>query len=217
MKKTWTMLALIPLAAASVYACGGTDEEEEGAAGYEDVIYQGTVTDEAMVALGSALDQKAPADVPSQAPTLDAPTGMTVPKTPIPTFTWHVGGMTQRSPMEPAGPRLLEVPGTPRGEHGARWLAPLAELLGPVRAANAHGTPFTGTATWLVFSTESNAKLTRVLTSDTKYTPDQAVWDKMVAAGKPITLTLVGAVFADNRVAQDGGPFKGSTLTFTIQ
>jgi hypothetical protein len=95
-------------------------------------------------------------------------------------------------------------------------LKPLRDFFGPVRSAYAHGDPFTGTATYLVFSTDSDPKLLRVLTSEASYTPDAAAWDKLVAAGKPITLTLTGAEFETNRIAQDGGPYKGSSTQFTI-
>ncbi len=209
MKNRLRFLLLLPLASVAIYACGDDHHEEvEVPATYDDVIYAGETTDEALVALASALDQKAPANVPSQAPTLDTPAAdAALPKTPIPTFTWHVGGMTTRTP---AALLPLEAPAA-RG-----FLSPLAELVGPVRTAHAHGTPFTGTATWLVFSTDANPKLARVLTGATSYTPEQAVWDRMVAAKAPITLTLVGAVFADNRIVTDGGPFQGSKTTFTI-
>jgi hypothetical protein len=96
------------------------------------------------------------------------------------------------------------------------FLGPLAELVGPIRSAEAHGTPFSGTATWVVFSTAANSKLHRVFTSELSHTPLQAAWDTLMAAGAPITVTLVGAIFEDNRLAADGGPFEGSSTTFTI-
>jgi hypothetical protein len=204
------LLILMPLAMALPYACSDepVDEESELPAGYTDVVYEDHVTDEALVSLVAALDQKPPADVPSQAATLDTPAAdAMLPKTPIPTFTWHIGAVTE---LRPRAPELL--PSTSL----ERWYRPIFELLGPERAARAHGTPFTGTATWLVFSTASAPKLARVLTSLSSYTPSQAVWDRMVAAGAPITVTLVSAIFADNRIEMDGGPYQGSKTTFTI-
>jgi hypothetical protein len=209
MKNDLRFLLLVPLACAAIYACDDHDHAEVPTS-YDDVIYAGATTDEALLALVSALDQKAPADIPSQAPTLDTPAAGALPKTPIPTFSWHVGAMAARTPA-----RLPVLLPAPKPAERA-FLSPLAELVGPVRSAHAHGTPFTGTATWLVFSTDANAKLARVLTSETSYTPAQAVWDRMVQANAPITLTLVGAVFADNRIVMDGGPFQGSKTTFTI-
>jgi len=203
-KLLWT-LVFVPLATASLYACDH-DDEEEPPAGYEDVVYQGDVTDEALIALVSALEQKSPADVPSQAPTLDMPAADAVlPKTPIPAFSWTIGPTAMRAPTL-FSPRAAS----------ASYVAPLVELLGPMRVAHAHGTPYTGSATWLVFSTATNPKLVRVLSSTTTYTPSQEAWDAMVAAGEPITLTLVGVLFEENRIAMDGGPFQGSATTFTI-
>lgn len=211
MKKTLArFLVLVPLAFALPYACSEHDEEAALPAGYDDVIYEGEVTDEALVSLVAALDQGAPSNTPSQAATLDTPAaGAALPKTPIPTFTWHTGMTTRLAPKHT--PRLL-----PTNVEPSRLTGPLLELLGPERAAHAHGTPFTGTATWVVFSTDTDPKLARVLTSWATYTPSQAVWDKMVATGKPITVELVSALFADNRVATDGGPFQGSKTTFSI-
>jgi hypothetical protein len=210
-------LFLVPLATALLYACSDPTDETPA----DDVIYQGAVTDEALVSLESALQQSPPADVPSQAPTLDTPAAAMLPKTPIPEFTWHVG------PSVSVPPALLRVPGL----HGERaghpsqpWMTASApqpwagffELFGPIRSAHAHGTPYTGPATYLVFSTPANAKLVRVLTSNTTFTPSQAAWDKMASVGAPITLKLTGAIFQDNRIAQDGGPYKGTEFTFTI-
>jgi len=208
------LLVLVPLVMAMPYACSDTPAEEEALpSGYEDVIYQGDVTDEALVALVAALDQKAPADVPSQAPTLTAPAADAVlPKTPITAFTWSTGPITQWTPSAPLPSYLLGKP----APKTASFTSPLWELIGPERSAHAHGTPYTGTATWVVFSTPTNPKLTRVLTSTNLYTPDQAVWDKLVAVGAPITVTLIGATFAENRIAMDGGPYKGSVTTFTF-
>ena len=216
MKTTFSrrLLVLIPLVFAFPYACSSAHEEEEVPlpAGYEDVIYGGEVTDEALISLVSALDQGAPTNTPSQAATLDMPADAAMlPKTPIPTFAWHFGTVTRNEKHEKQAPGLLP---TRLASHG--FVGPLLELIGPERSAFAHGTPYSGTATWLVFSTDTDPKLTRVLTSSVSYTPGQAVWDKMVAAGKPITVTLVSAIFADNRVATDGGPFQGSKTTFTI-
>jgi hypothetical protein len=95
-------------------------------------------------------------------------------------------------------------------------IKPLRELFGPVRSAYAHGEPFTGAATFLVFSTDSDPKLLRVLTSEMSYAPDVAALDKLAAVGKPITLTLSAAEFESNRIILDGGPFAGSSITFTV-
>jgi hypothetical protein len=213
-------LLLIPLASVLVYAC---DHAVEPPAGYDDVLLQGTVTDEALVAFAGALDQATPAGMPARAPTLDSPPeSAAIPRASGTTFSWHFGMTASAprggsadlpekaawwSPLHPAA----------RAEKPIRLLQkPIRELFGSVRSAYAHGEPFTGAATFLVFSTDSDPRLLRVLTSETSYAPDVAAWDKLAAAGKPITLTLSAAEFENNRIIQDGGPFAGSSMTFTI-
>lgn len=214
------MLLLIPLASALLYAC---EHDVELPAGYADVILQGTVTDEALVAFAGAFDQGPPATMPSRAPALDSPAeGAAIPKASGTTFTWHFG-MTASAPRG-GDPDLLEKASwwsplrqAPRAAKPIRLLQkPLRELFGPVRSAYAHGEPFTGAATFLVFSTDSDPRVLRVLTSETSYAPDTTAWDKLAAAGKPITLTLTAADFESNRIIQEGGPFAGSSITFTI-
>jgi hypothetical protein len=219
-------LLLVPLSCAALYACADdTHPEDPPASEYEDVVYEGTVTDEALTPLVSGLEQGMPMDVPSKAPTLDAPAAGEVAKSPIPAFTWHIGATAslhavpiddaaaaRRTTFFPQSPGRERRPASEKGS----FLGPLAELFGPIRSAEAHGTPFTGTATWVVFSTSANPKLHRVFTSELAHTPSQAAWDTMIAAQAPITITLVGAIFEDNRLATDGGPYKGSSTTVTI-
>lgn len=228
MQSAFRTLLLVPLSCAALYACSDDHDHETEApplAGYEDVLYEGAVTDEALAPLVSKLEQGAPVDEPAKAPTLDAPSAGELAKSPIPTFAWHVGATAshrstpgERWSSERRGELGLSSPalrlGLPREE--VSFFGPLAELLGPIRRAEAHGTPFSGTATWVVFSTAANPKLHRVFTSDLGHTPSQVVWDAMIAAKSPITIALVGALFEDNRLAEGGGPFKGSTTTFSI-
>jgi hypothetical protein len=216
-------LLLVPFSCAALYACSDDHETEpQPPSGYEDVVYEGTVTDEALTPFVSALEQGMLQDVASKAPTLDAPADAAqLPKSPIPTFTWHLGATASNRGMATDSRRaevFLHPAGPERRSAGAEAsiLGPLAELFGPVRSAEAHGTPFTGTATWVVFSTPTDTMLQRVFTSELTHTPSQAAWETMVAAAAPITVTLVGGIFESNRLAADGGPFRGSATTFTI-
>lgn len=220
------LVFLLPLACAALYGCPqeeSTTPEDE----YADVIYGGGATDEALVSLGSALDQKAPVDDPARAPVLDSPTATSLPKDTIADFTWHFGTTGSfNAPLPlvpgheaPAGPALLRLASAARdaGQSLPRsWMGPLAELVGPPRAAHAHGDPLNGTATWLVFSTKSDPKLVRVFTDQTSFTPGQETWDALAAAGEEITLSLIAADFEDNRIADGGDPVQGTKLTFTI-
>ena len=201
-------LILVPFACAAIYGC--THEETELSAELADVLFEGEATDEALVALDSALDQKAPVADPLSAPTLDTPTATMLPKSPIPTFTWHVGATTLQTPNRHEAPALLRIPEQSPIRSG------FAELFGPVKSAHAHGDPLVGAATFLVFSTAKDPKLTRVFTNLNSYTPSQSVWDKLVAANAEITLSLIGAEFDNNRIADSGGPFQGTKFVFTI-
>lgn len=214
-----TML-LLPFACAALYGCPSEPPEEthEGEE-YADVVYEGETTDEGMVSLGGALDQKAPVEDAARAPELDS-TAAELPKSPIPKFEWHIGAKASFAPGLLTGPEkalaLLPAASGPAWAPGAGALREIAALFGPVRAASAHGEPMNGAATFLVFSTKSDAKLVRVLTDETSYTPSQEVWDKLVGAKAEITLSLIGATFDANRIADGGDPVQGSKLAFTI-
>ncbi|MBK9263181.1 MAG: hypothetical protein IPM54_25675 [Polyangiaceae bacterium] len=203
------LFPLVPAFAALMYACDDHGPTVE----VGDVILEGTVTDEAYGALDVALGSGAPKDDPMRKATLDMPAdGASLPRATPPVFTWHFGTAgTERAPLPDFGPTQMFAQ-----QNTVDWSAPLRMLLAPVRTAHAHGDPFNGTGTFLVFSTDSEPNLVRVFTSNTSYVPSADAWGKMTSAGKPITLKLVSAIFESNRVAQDGGPFEGSTTTFTV-
>ena len=202
-------LILVPFACAAIYGCEHTEEEVPLSPQLEDVLFEGEATDEALVALDSALDQSPAAQDPASAPVLDMPTAAMLPKASIPTFTWHAGTTVYQMHQTP--PKLWESP-----ESNSTLRSGLAQFFGPVKAAHAHGTPLVGPATFLTFSTTANAKVVRVFTTLTSYTPAQAEWDKLVAANAEITLSLISAEFDNNRIADSGGPFQGTKFVFTI-
>lgn len=210
-------LFFVPFASMALYGCPAPDDtttpdEDE----YADVVYGGGATDEALVALGSALDQAAPGSDPQRAPVLDTPAGGELPKSPIPEFAWHFGESAIRLRGAPGelAPALLRL-ASPL-DRAREWASPLASLVGPPRAARAHGDPLNGTATFIVFSTKSDAKLVRVFTDQTSFTPGQDLWDKLTGANAEITVSLVAAEFDNNRIADGGDPVQGTELTFTI-
>jgi hypothetical protein len=151
------------------------------------VVYEGLATDEALVIL-LALEARSE---PAENAVVDYPADqMALPAATPATFAWHIGEMAGVWPS-------------------------LESMLGP-RAAYAHGAPVNGRGYFLVFSTPSSPKLLRVFTTDLTYTPDAAAWASLVGANLPISLTITNAIFEDNRVAQDGGPYVGSSVSFSI-
>src|SRR5262245_53028642 len=216
--RSLTTLLLVPAVSFAIYACSGEDDaEQEGApSGWQDVRLDGDggTTDDALGVLAAALGQP-PVANPSQAQTLTAPPAGALSRTMIPTFSWAI------SPT--AGVRGWQTPPSRFANAGDAFglaaqndtLQDFTRLFGPVRLAHAHGTPFSGTGTLLTFASASNPKLLRVFTASASFTPVAADWDKLVAAGS-FSLELVSAVFADNRILQDGGPYQGSKTEFTV-
>jgi hypothetical protein len=210
-------LLLIPVASVAIYACSDPDPAQSGLpSGYEDVLLEGLVTDEALVAFVQALEQGPPEDDPSQAATVDWPEdGAQLPRDMPSSFCWRFSGSAWLDRGAPIDRWAGLAPG-PAASSASTLMSPLRELLGPPRRALAHGDPFSGIATYLVFSTSAEPRLLRALTGDDVFTPSKEAWDRMAATGEPITLRLVSAFFEQNRVTPDGGPFVGATMQFTI-
>ncbi len=222
-------------------ACSDDTHEEEETPNPElaDVVYEGGTNDEALEQLLAGT----PTQVPAQSAVFDAPAdGAAIPAATAPTFTWHVG---PTGALELERPRRRSAPGLELdGSRGAptavahadarqaapAWAFPspaasasadrlagaLAELLGPERAARAHGAPLNGAAYLLVLTTPSNAKLLRVFTTATSYTPDATAWGKVEGAGAAVTASVLTGLFDNNALAADGGPFAGTPITFTV-
>jgi hypothetical protein len=73
-----------------------------------------------------------------------------------------------------------------------------------------------GRAYFLEVTTKGGAAVARVFTTLLEYTPDDAVWSAMKASGEPLTATIVSAIFENNRIAEDGGPFAGQPASFSV-
>ena len=69
----------------------------------------------------------------------------------------------------------------------------------------------------LEFSTSQTRPALRVFTTLPQYTPDTAAWRTLVLAHESITVSLTTASFVAADLPEDGGPFIGQTLTFTIE
>jgi len=200
-----SVLAWSAVLSAALYsgACGPSEETPAAPAGIEDVLYEGGANDEALLTL---LASEAKVD-PAQGTVFDAPAdGASIPSATPPTLKWHVGAPGARfSPL---------VPGAAGRDSGA--FETLRQLVGPLRAASAHGQPVNGRAYFLVFKTASGEAPLRVFTTLLTYTPDAAAWDKLVATGGPITASITGGIFETNRLVPDGGPYSGQPVTFSI-
>jgi hypothetical protein len=175
-----------------------------------DVVFEGGATDEAAVAL---LQATLVSD-PTSAANFTAPINMmVVPAASAPTFSWKIGVAAADRPPSDVRFTLLEPPSIPQ----KLATRALGALLSGVPSAYAHGTPVSGPAYFLNFSTATNPKLLRVFTTNMTYTPDATVFAKLKAAATTIHAVITNAQFDQNRIAQAGGPWKGNEITFTIQ
>jgi hypothetical protein len=71
----------------------------------------------------------------------------------------------------------------------------------------------------LVFSTRAQPNLLRVFSTLDSYTPDAAAWEALKKAGQSgaVTLSLTSATLLGDELVDDGGPFIGEALSFTIE
>jgi hypothetical protein len=202
MNKLLRVLSLSITCSAAMYAGACSDEStdrEPESEDLSDVVYtEGADNDEALETMLAAKPQ----DDPSRAAVFDNPQGgAELPASSIPTFLWHTGTVSELLIVPPV--RLAPAPA-------------MLELLGPERAAHAHGPPINGKAYFLVFSTATNDELLRVFTVDTAYTPSESAWAKLKNADEPITASILTAAFTNNSLPADGGTFLGTPITFTV-
>src|SRR6478752_4969165 len=69
----------------------------------------------------------------------------------------------------------------------------------------------------LEFNTANGGTPLRVFTTLPEYTPDTVAWQKLIATSEAITVSLTTGTFVGADVPEDGGPFIGQALTFTIE
>jgi hypothetical protein len=185
--------------------CGDDTGGTGGAASTADVIYEADATDEALEALLAATD----VDDPTQAARLVAPSAGTTLDAATPAkFSWTVGTSASLTPLLRRGKDGPDIATT--------WWAELAALLGPVRSAHAHGTPVNGRGYLLVIEDADGNTAHRVFTLAFDHTPSASAWDTLAAAPQPLRASVRSAIFENNRIATDGGPWSGPSTEFTI-
>ncbi|APR82978.1 Hypothetical protein A7982_08327 [Minicystis rosea] len=195
-RRFFTLLALVPLASVAIYggACGHSDDVSFEV---DRVLYEGETSDEPLLTLLASKDSAEEGKgVVFDAPAVTEPLWAWTP----PTFEWHVAGAT--SEVAPAAP-------------APRRHASGSGLFGPIRAAHAHGAPLNGQAYFLVFSSPTQSLL-GVFTTKLEYTPSQEDWTLLGEAAQPITVNVLSGIFSDSELAEGGGPFLGTPLTFSI-
>lgn len=69
----------------------------------------------------------------------------------------------------------------------------------------------------LLFSAPTHPSLLKVFTTRPDYTPNAQAWQTLLDAGEPITVSLTTGTFVGSDLPEEGGPFSGQALTFTIE
>lgn len=207
-RRGWLRLAVASVAASSIewgLGCGEVPTSTGGGAppidDLLDVVYEGGATDEALRAM---LAESLVTSSSEGASMLTPPPSSSLTSASAPTFVWAVGAKTA-------------VGEAPRAVDPARRAPPrrgIALRLGP-RAALAHGTPISGRAYFVVFTSLRGERLARVFTTSLEHTPSENVWGRIAAAGA-FFVVVTNALFEENRVAADGGPYRGPPSAFRI-
>jgi len=208
-RRGFACLLVLSLSACSSDSNAPTGQNDPG--GEQDisnVIYVGGVTDEALERM---LDGT-PKNDPRQTVIVDAPDlGSPVPKDTAATFQFHLATEAKRMPG------LQPVPASNSASIWQRGFHELLQFLAPERVAHAHGTPYNGTAYYLVITDKDSKQILQVFTPETSFTPEAVDWQHLTDAPQPLTLKITSAFFDDNSVTTDGGPFVGGSFQFRIE
>ena len=174
-----------------------------------DVVYQGKVTDEALLRL---LDHELQAEVEPRVSVCSMAAGATVtPDTPV-EFSLSTSGCALAP--DPSPNRHAWNSSTQPAEEPV--LSILVGALVPIGVAHAHGAPFNGTAYYLRVVDAHGVVSMQAFTDAMTYTPNQAQWARMVESTGPLRLEIVWAEFDNNEVA-GSGPFEAQPVSFQLQ
>ena len=199
-----SLALVLALSAPLASGCGDDGGGAGGAGSTADVVFEADATDEALDAMLAAAD----VDDPTQAARLVQPAaGATLDAATPAAFSWTVGLEARVAP--PRAPGLQGLPSP------SAW-AELAALLGPVREAHAHGTPVNGRGYLLVVVDAEGATVHRVFSLAFEHTPSAEAWAQLAAAPQPLRASVRSAIFENDRVASDGGPWQGPAIELTI-
>ncbi len=208
--------SFVLLACSDDATTGGGGGSGAGAGEPAEVIYEAEATDEAL----EALLQAPTVEDDAEAAYLTSPAdGASIAIAEPPTFEWRVGPPETGSLVVPPNERFGLLPAS---SGAARELSSVlsTSLLGvfaPAQNAHAHGTPVNGRGYLLVIEDAAGTQVHRVFTLDLEHTPTQAAWEGLAEKEGPLKASVSNAIFESNTVVEQGGPFEGPTLSFTIE
>jgi hypothetical protein len=181
----------------------GCAHEDDVAPGLADVLFEGSASDEAWLAI-------------DEAPVTEDPAGASWTFTPTrwsragtaPTFTWSSSLSGVRHRRAPHG-----LPPDGDASPGIRLARGFDALLVPV--AHAHLPPITGQVYRLIFTIPGEGAPLRVLTTDPSFTPGAAALTSLNRATGPVALELVHTYLVGNRVME--GPYRLPPIALTVE
>lgn len=192
--KTRVLGATILAVAAYFVQCGG---DETNNTDLPPVVYGGSASDEAFERVWPKI-ATAESSVSSSAKITGPANGTAVPAASAQKISWMIG-LARR-----------EATG------GGRAFASESALYFGSALAEAHLPPVTGDVFMLEFRTSANeAEPLRVFTTDSEWFPDPVSWDRLKAAGAPISLKIYNA-YVNKNVVEEGPFTRDETVTFTI-
>ena len=199
---------LLLLASCSSNASAPSDHHDHDTVDTSEVVYVGAVTDEALEQLLAVT----PKDDPRYAVVIDSPDlTRAVPKESAANFEFHSTTPLALAPNPPPTPAVHPRSPFQRSFHE------FLRFISPERVAHAHGEPYNGPAYYLVFS-DADAKVRlQVFTNKTSFTPEAIDWENLVQAPQPLTLQIISAVFEENDIPADSGPYAGVSTSFRIE
>jgi hypothetical protein len=213
-------IALFTAQFVAVSACSASAPTPTGGAP-ADVVYDGEATDEALL----RLLERTPRDVASRRLALDGlGSNVILSSAAPPQFSFHVAtGRAEltRSPTSNSGTQRRSSLIGAAARPAAPWFSPrfaseLTAVFLPIREAHAHGAPLNGPGFLLVVSDGAGTERLRVFTTHTAYTPPLQLWQAVASEPGTLNLSINWAIFDQNDIPADGGPFIGASASLQI-
>ena len=157
-----------------------------------DVIYAAGANDEALVAL---LDAPVVEDPEQAAHLLEPAPDVPLRRAEPANFFWRVGAP---SAAHERSPNMLDA-------------------LALIATAHAHGPPINGRGYLLLLKNEQGDVVYRAFTTDLNHLITPTAWGELTSNTTTITASVLHAVFINDAVAENGGPWLGPEVLYELQ
>jgi hypothetical protein len=90
-------------------------------------------------------------------------------------------------------------------------------LIGPIKAAQAHGTPFNGLGYFITITDADGGDALRIFTHEVSYATTAEEWAALAEVPQPLELSIISAIFEENEILSGDGPWLGGSLEFSVE